>query len=148
MSLFYFRKIKPVSLGIQKDMNLEIWTSNKGIRRYFVFFKKKITLWQHFFFKLKYIYFLKHLTNLEFLSDNVGAYSFGKLRPYRFWICFWIFGEVSGSGFITSGSGFFKCGWGSQNSISLINAHTLYGRYRQISLYAKESQCPSRFKKL
>ena len=47
-----------------------------------------------------------------------------------------------------SGSGFFKCGWGSQNSISLINAHTLYGKYRHISLYAKESQCPSRFKKL
>ena len=47
-----------------------------------------------------------------------------------------------------SGSGFLKCGWGSQNSISLINAHSLYGRYRQNSLYAKESQCPSRFKKL
>ena len=47
-----------------------------------------------------------------------------------------------------SGSGFFKCGRDSQNSISLINDHTLYGRYRQISLFTKESQCPSRFKKI
>ena len=71
-------------MAIQKVMNLEIWTSNKGIGRYFEFFKKNHILATLFLQTEIYIFFLKHLANLEFLSDSVKAYSFGKLRPYRF----------------------------------------------------------------
>ena len=53
---FYLGKRKPVIIPFQKDMNLEILTSNKGKGRYFVFLKKVKLFWLHFFFNLKNIF--------------------------------------------------------------------------------------------
>ena len=61
-NFFYLRKRKRVSIPFQKDLNLEISTSNKGIRGYFVFLKKVFLA--TFFLQSGKYFFEMHLPNL------------------------------------------------------------------------------------